>query len=165
MISIQIIKEDGTSKGRIFSGVTVLLMFIACSGYIPQTVLIERDVRHVGNDSIFDWRVPGAEGTEIPYDFVLDKVGNEQKYPYMIGFLIKTEFPPPSLSDIRFIINGDTLQRHPWNSIYLPLPDSVKEDFMQIWLYLLDEDTAYFNDLERMIEHEDFYPDSVGIRR
>ncbi len=144
------------SKGRIVSGVAWLLMFLACSQYVPQTVLIERDVRHVGNDSIFDWRVPGAEGTEISYDFELDRLGNEEKYPYVIGFLFKTESALASLADLGFILNGDTLQKMPWGE-YLPLADSVKEDFMQIWRFLLDEDTAYFNDLERMIELEDFY--------
>jgi hypothetical protein len=146
------------SRGRIVLGVAWLLMFLACSQYVPQTVLIERDVRHVGNDSIFDWRVPGAEGTEISYDFELDRLGNEEKYPYAIGFLFKTELTPASLADLRFILNGDTLQKSPWSGGSLPLADSVKEDFMQIWRYLLDEDTAYFNDLERMIDLEDFYP-------
>ncbi|MBA7629052.1 hypothetical protein ES703_36550 [subsurface metagenome] len=46
-----------------------------------------------------------------------------------------------------------------WGERYPDIPaDTIKDDFLRIWKELLEEDAAYFADLEKMIEEEGFYP-------
>ncbi|MCK4334583.1 hypothetical protein KAX06_07370 [candidate division WOR-3 bacterium] len=140
------------SRGRIVYGAIALLLYVGCSSYVPQRAVIDTGTRHLGDGG---WRVPEPEGEEISYTFELGRLGNEGKYPFRIGFLFRTELAFAYYPIISFTINGDTF---PWDWDCLPPADTVKDDFLRIWEELVDEDDAYFSDLEKMIDEEGFYP-------
>lgn len=133
--------------GRI--GVFVyMIALIGCSVNVPETIVLDKKVHHLGHDTIPSWYIPLPEKA-LDYVFDLNNPGDSA---FVLGFIYFG-------NDFAISINGDT---HVIHSQGDPYRDSLKEPFLRAWLELLN-DTACVDSLRALIDSSGFYPAAVLI--
>lgn len=138
------------SKGRIL----LTLIFLAlsgCSTNSPQTIVLDREVHHVGRDTILSWYIPIPEKDSLGYSFDLS---DPEDSGFTLGFLYRG-------GDFLVKSNEDTATLHSDEND--PYSDSLKEPFLSCWLEL-EADTAYVNFLRELIDSSGFIPCVAAIQ-
>ncbi len=138
------------SKGRI----GLILTFFAlleCSTNNPQTIVLDREVHHVGQDTISSWYIPLPEKDSLGYSFDLS---DPEDSGFTLGFLYRGG---------NFLVNTneDTATLHSDEND--PYSDSLKEPFLSCWLEL-EADTAHVNFLRELIDSSGFIPCIAAIQ-
>lgn len=140
------------SRGRTIIAVAMVLT-LACSANVTRTVVVDKEIHHLGDDTFEDWRAPEPEGTQLILTFQLDKIKDEENNPFGFGFLLAGEDGSTSLSGT---INGEKMHLDPW-AINVSV-DTLKARFLRTWQELVNADDAYFARLEEMMNNEGFLP-------